>query len=118
MCSSDLYDLPEISKVLDQIHLMCYDYFGSWDARTYHNAPLHSTKKIGVAASVDYYLSQGVSPNKLVLGLPLYGRTFLLKDPAVEGSGLDQESLPAGFQGPFTREDGFLGFNEVRSEFT
>jgi chitinase len=114
--SEESYDLPAISKVLDQVHLMCYDYFGSWDARTYHNAPLHAgqaTKPISVAASIAYYLSQGVDPNKLVLGLPMYGRTFLLKDPAVEGSGLDRESLPNGFQGPFTREDGFLGFNEI-----
>lgn len=34
------YDIPEISKYLDFIHIMAYDYHGSWDSITGHNAPL------------------------------------------------------------------------------
>ena len=35
------YNIPEISKYVDYLHLMCYDYHGSWDQQTGHNAPLH-----------------------------------------------------------------------------
>jgi len=98
---------------------MCYDYHGSWDKRTYHNAPLRSEiGNLSIEFSVDYYLSQGVSPNKLVLGLPLYGRTFLLNDSAVSGSGLLKDAQDKGFQGPYTKEDGFLGYNEVCEIFS
>ena len=34
------YDIPAISKHLDYLHIMCYDYHGSWDTQTGHNAPL------------------------------------------------------------------------------
>lgn len=34
------YDIPTISQYLDFIHVMGYDYHGSWDALTGHNAPL------------------------------------------------------------------------------
>lgn len=36
------YDVPALSQYLDFIHLMCYDYHGTWDAKTGSNAPLHS----------------------------------------------------------------------------
>lgn len=34
------YDVPAINKALDFIHIMAYDYHGSWDAQIGHNAPL------------------------------------------------------------------------------
>lgn len=61
-------------------------------------------------------IEKGMNPRKLVLGMPLYGRTFILP----EGTGFGEQSptlgtvaKSTGFQGPYTREDGFMGYNEV-----
>lgn len=59
--------------------------------------------------SIDYLLKQGAPPSKLVLGLPFYGRTF----KTVAQGNADDASDGVGFSGPFTREDGFLGYNEI-----
>jgi len=99
---------------------MCYDYHGAWDRRTNHNAPIRGGS-LSVQHSVDYFLREGVPPEKLVLGVPFYGRTFLLtqeevdKDESGNGGsdGAGETALEKGFQGPYTKEDGFLGYNEV-----
>lgn len=61
--------------------------------------------------SVNYMLRNGIEPHKLVLGLPMYGRTFKTQSP--NSDKLGSTSLNAAFSGPYTREDGFMGFNEV-----
>lgn len=59
-------------------------------------------------------LSHGVSPYKMVLGLPMYGRNFILSDPDTKEVVFGQTPVKEqGFQGPFTRENGFMGYNEV-----
>ena len=37
------YDVPELSKYLDAIHLMTYDMHGSWESAVDHHAPLYSS---------------------------------------------------------------------------
>ena len=61
--------------------------------------------------TVKYLLKSGASPEKLVLGVPFYGTTFILADRNLHEIG--SASNGTGFQGPYTREDGFLGYNEV-----
>ena len=111
--AEDAYDLRELSKLLDQIHIKSYDYHGSWDNYTAHSAPLFAPPgNLSVTSSVRYYISQGVDSQKLVLGLPLFGRTFLLKDAFEIGSAYGK-MIEGGFRGPITQEDGMMGYNEV-----
>jgi chitinase len=56
-------------------------------------------------------MTKGASKEKLVVGLPTYGRTFTLKS-----SNLTDIGAPAakgGLPGQYTRESGFLSFYEV-----
>ncbi|XP_042878456.1 probable chitinase 2 [Penaeus japonicus] len=115
------YNIPDLAQHLDYMHIASYDYHGKWDGRTGHNAPLYprddesaEDKMRNVEQTVKLYLDAGAPPEKLVLGLGLFGRSYLLQDPA--SNGLDAPTLPSAFAGPYTKEDGFLGYNEVRCD--
>jgi len=112
------YDIPNMYKYLDYVHVMCYDYHGKWDKKTGHNAPLlpRPTESerdwtLNVDYSIEYLLKLGAKPEKTVLGVPLYGRAFTLMNPNSNKMGAPAKSI--SFQGPFTREDGFMGYNEI-----
>nr|UTR35845.1 chitinase [Agrotis ipsilon] len=114
------YDLAKLSRYLDLIHMMCYDYHGTWDGVLGANAPLKgidANDTLSVEWTVEYLLSHGVSPYKMVLGLPMYGRTFILLNP--ETGVLEYGKTPVGstgFKGPLTGEAGFMGYNEICTE--
>lgn len=103
------YDIPTLSKYLDFMHVMTYDYGGAWDGRITANAPLKGQGNLNIETTIDHLLRLGASPAKIVLGLPLYGRTFTTN---LNGNFGDQTN-GNGFPGPYTRQNGFLGYNEI-----
>ncbi|RAL62744.1 hypothetical protein DID88_004586 [Monilinia fructigena] len=78
----NVLDMAGMDPYIDTWHLMSFDYAGSWDNVTGNMANLYPSPS--VPASTQYstnqavtdYISKGVSPSKLVMGLPLYGRSF------------------------------------------
>ena len=57
------------------------------------------------------WLTGGLRPAKLVLGLPLYGQSFTLANAA--NNGLNAATVGDGEAGEFTRAEGFLAYYEI-----
>lgn len=67
------YDIPTLSKYLDWINLMTYDFHGQWDRKTGENAPFDTTDGFSVKSAVNYWLKKGAPSEKLIVGMPAYG---------------------------------------------
>lgn len=64
------------------------------------------------AWTVDYYLSLGAPAGKLIVGIPLYGRSYTLSAPQLSyGYGAPADA--PGEEGAATREKGYLSYYEV-----
>lgn len=66
------WDLKKLSELCDYIIVMGYNYYWSGSSTAGPVAPLES-ETYNVTKSVDTYLNAGVSPEKLILGVPWYG---------------------------------------------
>jgi chitinase len=101
------FELADVAQTVDWINLLTLDFHGSWDPWTDFNAPFALDPKepaIGGGAiqsawntsgTVDLYLANGVPADKLVLGIPFYGKRYV----GVGGTnnGLYQPFTPQGW---------------------
>ncbi|KAI5862163.1 glycoside hydrolase family 18 protein [Durotheca rogersii] len=77
-------DLVGMDRYVDTWNLMAYDYSGSWDTVSGHQANVFAygpRNGTGLARpntddAVRHYVGQGVEARKIGMGLPLYGRGF------------------------------------------
>ena len=80
-------ELDKIHEPLDWINLMTYDFYGSWSPTTGFLSPLYASPddpsedemtrtKLNTDATVQAYLDGGVPPEKIVIGVPFYGRAW------------------------------------------
>ena len=85
----------KIAGVLDWINVMTYDLHGAWEVQTNHQAALAglSNDSLTVKAAASAYLAAGVPRDKLVVGLPFYGRSW--KGVGPTNQGLNQASTGA-----------------------
>ncbi|KAI8631244.1 endochitinase [Xylariaceae sp. FL1651] len=74
--------LSQMNSIVDQFNMLSYDYAGSWDTTSGHQANLYPDPsqpidtKFSTDAAIKAYIAAGVSANKITLGIPLYGRSF------------------------------------------
>ncbi|XP_013385002.1 chitinase-3-like protein 1 [Lingula anatina] len=111
------YDVPEISKHLDLISIMTYDFHGSWESTAGHNSPLYARAsepwwkqtELNVDAAVQYWIQLGAPRHKLVMGMPTYGRSFTLKDSVENRMGAPVSGAGIGYNW----EQGIQPYHEI-----
>ncbi|GHJ43446.1 chitinase [Catellatospora sp. TT07R-123] len=105
---ADSYELAALADVLDLVNVMTYDFGTGFSPVATFNAPLAEDAQDplppdlrrwnNVTGAVDYYESRGVPRQKLVLGVPFYGRGFRVAEPG-EQAGLYQPQVDAVYAG-------------------
>lgn len=75
---NNTFDLKQLSTLIDFFMVMCYDYY--WNGSAVAGPvsglyPLESGYNYSVSRTLKYYLSE-VTPDKIVMGVPYYGRTW------------------------------------------
>lgn len=91
--------LQEMDKYINSWHVMTYDFCGPWSPISSHHSNLYTngrspenTPSSGHAA-VSGYISAGISPRKIVVGMPLYGRSFTNTDGLGSAHGEQAETV-------------------------
>lgn len=90
---SSYFDLKGITRSLDFIDLMTYDFHGTWDSYAALNSPFTldpndpaaSDPTASTVGTVRYFLTQGVKRSQLVVGVPFYGNEYDNTPPTDHG---------------------------------
>ena len=112
------FDIGALGKILDFINLMTYDMGTGFSAVSTFNAPMREVGQdpLGqpmrrwnnVTSAVEYYRQHGVPANRLVLGVPFYGRGFQVK----------QEGPNQGLYQPYDATFGVGAWKNVKTLLT
>ncbi|XP_029410573.1 acidic mammalian chitinase-like [Nannospalax galili] len=106
------YEIPQLAQYLDFFHVMTYDFHGSWEGYTGENSPLY---KFPTDTGSNAYLNvdNGAPAEKLIVGFPAYGHTFILSNPSNTGIVIGAPTSGAGPAGPYTRQSGLWAYYET-----
>ncbi|MBS0628173.1 MAG: chitinase, partial [Verrucomicrobia bacterium] len=112
--------LAEVSKYVDRLNVMAYDYHGPFDnpKLTGVNAPLNQDTNpeslMFIAATLQNYLQNGVLASKIVLGMPTYGHSYGgVSTLTAEDNGPGTPFTSPGAAGPSTGAPGTLAYFEI-----
>ncbi|KAL7042204.1 hypothetical protein ACKWTF_001065 [Chironomus riparius] len=104
------YDLEEISKYVDAINMMTFEYAGNWDRKIGLTAPLQvNLQENDIDSAVNFFIEQKVPKNKIIMGIPFYAQTFKTHLNGSIGDDCEQE----GFSGPILKSNYMIGYNEI-----
>jgi chitinase len=90
---------------IDFLNLMTYDFHGRWDKYTNHHSPLFSNPKdpnpisrerLNCDSAIKEYLKFKVPSEKIILGVPFYGKGWICEDNGENGLFAKVIGIPLG----------------------
>ncbi|KAF8649490.1 hypothetical protein HU200_064299 [Digitaria exilis] len=118
--SNHLFDLPDsnldypvddISNNLDWANILTFGFHGGSNVTTF-DAPLYdTTSHFSVSYGVISWLDAGVPPCKLVMGIPLFGRSWFLRNKTKNG--IRSPTAAAGTKQRKSNLTGIIAYAEV-----
>ncbi|MEB3190360.1 MAG: glycosyl hydrolase family 18 protein [Snowella sp.] len=110
------FELGQMAPYLDFFNVMTYDYHGTWEKQTNHQAALYSNPndpsanktQYNIASTIQQYKNAGVKAEDIVLGAPLYGVSWT--GVSNVNDGLFQTATGAG---PGTWEAGNFDYKDL-----
>ncbi len=120
------YELEEAVQFMDWVNVMTYDLHSAWDKYTNHQAafspnpldpsPALDREKRNVQDVVQGYIDRGVPCEKIILGIPFYGRGMRGVPP--ENSGLFQthKGVATGTWDDEKEPEGIFDYSDIHKK--
>lgn len=105
------YPINAISKNLDWINAVCFSYHKSSDVTAADAALYDRTTHLSASYGIGSWLDAGIPPCKLLMGIPLYGRSWYLKNK--EKNGLGAQVVAAGQREKMSNQTGIMAYFEI-----
>uniref|UniRef100_T1DQL3 chitinase n=1 Tax=Anopheles aquasalis TaxID=42839 RepID=T1DQL3_ANOAQ len=112
------YQQDALCEIADYVHIAGYDLRGSWTGFVDVHSPMQNRphdqgnyRGLNVQDGVESWLNKGCRPENVILGVPLLGRTFLLRNS--QQNALGSPSTGPGPKGQHTYSEGYLGYFEI-----
>lgn len=104
-------NLGQAHRYLDYVNIMTYDLYHGNDKVTGHHSPLDQSKKGDQSrnssmSAVDGHIKAGVPANKIVLGIPFYGRGWA-----------DVRPVDNGLYQPAAGKHSFISHDELTDKY-
>lgn len=77
------FDIKNLERSIDWFNIMSYDIHGSWDIDNEHTGPWVNshTNLTEIQDALDLLWRNDIKPEKVVMGMSFYSRSFTLSDP-------------------------------------
>lgn len=126
------YDLDNIIDAVDWINVMTYDYYGAWSpskwgaytgpvSPLYYGTPKGFSGKMNADYTLKYYTCRTSKPEKILMGLPFYGRYWYHVGDAIDKQDplwrLAEDANGVQFPNATNYEGGFAGWHDVKNDW-
>ncbi len=124
---NNTFDMQALGPVLDLVMIMAYDYYwgGSSMAGPVSGLwPMSGTFPYGVARSLTSYQAAGVKPDKILIGVPYYGREWPVTantfpaNTTGTGSAVLYRTIMAGSSGNYSPENHYWDYRSYNPYFS